>query len=95
MLPSELQYMGLEAVLSVCLLIPFIYVGLYALADPANSIRVVNKLMADTHRIEASILWGDLFAEPKPIADSPRMRICVRLAGVAIMVAGLFRLYSL
>ncbi len=87
--------MSPEAVLSLCLLVPFIYAGLYALADPSNSIRVVNKLMADTHRIEASILWGDLFAEPKPIADSPRARICLRFAGVAIMVAGLFRLYSL
>jgi len=56
---------------------------------------VVNKLMADSHRIEASILWGDLFAEPKPIADSPRMRICVRFAGLAMMAAGLFRLHAL
>jgi len=87
--------MSAEVVLSVSLLVPFIYAGLYALADPSNSIRVVNKLMADTHRIEASILWGELFAEPKPIAESPRMRICVRFAGVAIMAAGLFRLYSL
>ena len=87
--------MSPEAVFSVCLLVPFIYAGLYALADPSNSIRVVNKLMADTHRIEASILWGELFAEPRPITDSPRMRMCVRFAGVAMMVAGLFRLYSL
>jgi len=84
-----------EIVFSLCLLIPFIYAGLYAVADPANSIRVVNKLMAETHRIEASILWGNLFAEPRPIADSLLMRICVRFAGVAIMAAGLFRLYSL
>jgi hypothetical protein len=84
-----------EIVFSLCLLIPFIYAGLYALTDPSNSIRIVNKLMADTHRIEASILWGDLFAEPKPIADSPRMRICGRIAGVAIMAAGLFRLHAL
>jgi hypothetical protein len=84
-----------EIVLTLCLLVPFIYAGLYALADPSNSIRVVNKLMADTHRIEASILWGELFAEPRPIADSPLMRICARFAGVAIMAAGLFRLYSL
>jgi hypothetical protein len=84
-----------EIVFSLCLLIPFIYAGLYALADPSNSIRVVNKLMADTHRIEASILWGDLFAEPKPIVDSPRMRIWVRFAGIVIMAAGLLRLHAL
>lgn len=87
--------MSPEVVLSLCLLIPFIYAGLYAVADPSNSIRVVNKLLADTHRMEASILWGDLFAAPKPIADSRRARICLRFAGVAVMAAGLFRLHSL
>jgi hypothetical protein len=41
------------------------------LTDPASSIRVVNKIMAEAHRIEANVLFGDLFAEPTPIADSP------------------------
>ena len=87
--------MSPELVLSVCLLVPVLYAGLYLLTDPGNSIRVVNKLMAESHRLEASILWGDLFAEPKPIADSRRARICLRLGGLAVMAAGLFRLYSL
>jgi hypothetical protein len=76
-------------------LIPFIYAGLYALTDPASSIRVVNKLMADAHRIEANILLGDLFAEPTPIADSRTSRGLLRLAGLAMMMAGLLRLRSL
>ena len=84
-----------ETVFSVCLLVPFIYAGLYMLVDPSNSIRVLNKLMADTHRIEASILLGELLSEPKPIPDSLRLRICCRCAGIAVMAAGLFRLYSL
>jgi hypothetical protein len=87
--------MNPQSVFSLCLLIPFIYMGLYMLTDPANSIRVLNKLMADTHRIESSILFGDLFTEPKPVENSPRMRIFLRFAGVAVMVGGLFRLHSL
>ncbi|HYV62790.1 MAG TPA: hypothetical protein VE958_08950 [Bryobacteraceae bacterium] len=87
--------MSSEILLSLCLLVPLIYAGLYALTDPLASIRVVNKLMADTHRIEASILWGNLFAEPKPFADCLKTRFCFRFAGLAIMAAGLFRLYSL
>ena len=51
------------------MLVPFIYAGLYTLTDPASSIRMVNKLMADAHRIEANTILGDLFAEPTPIAD--------------------------
>jgi hypothetical protein len=56
---------------------------------------VVNKLMADAHRIEANILLGDLFAEPTPIADSRTSRGLLRLAGLAMMMAGLLRLRSL
>lgn len=87
--------MSPESIVSLCLLVPFIYAGLYALTDPSNSIRVVNKLVADTHRIEANILWGDLFAEPRPIADSRRSRNLLRFVGLAIMAIGLFRLRSL
>ena len=87
--------MSPEIALRLCALIPFIYAGLYALTDPASSIRVVNKVMAEAHRIEANTLLGDFFAEPKPIADSRASRIGLRLAGVAMMAAGLFRLYSL
>ena len=87
--------MSPEVVLSLCLLVPFLYAGLYLLTDPASSIRVVNKVMADSHRIEASILWGELFAAPRPIGDSRTTRICLRFLGVAVMVAGLLRLYSL
>ena len=87
--------MSPEVVLSLCLLVPFIYAGLYMLANPSNSIRVLNKLMADTHQIEASILMGELFSAPKPILDSAKARIWFRFAGLAIMVIGLFRLQSL
>ena len=87
--------MSPQSVFSLCLLIPFIYAGLYMLTDPASSLRVLNKLMADTHRIEASILLGELFEEPKPVVNSLRTRICLRFAGLAVMAAGLFRLYSL
>ena len=87
--------MSPQVVVSLCVLVPLIYAGLYTLTDPASSIRVVNKLMADAHRIEAETLLGDLFAEPRPLADSLRIRSCLRVAGVAIMAAGLFRLYSL
>ena len=84
-----------EAVLSLCLLIPLIYAGLYTLTDPASSIRVANKVMAEAHRIEASTILGDLFAEPTPIVDSRVSRIWLRVAGLAMMAAGLLRLYSL
>ena len=84
-----------ETLLRLCALIPFIYAGLYTLTDPASSIRVVNRVMAHTHRIEAETLLGDLFAEPKPFVDSVTKRGCWRLAGLAMMAAGLFRLYSL
>lgn len=87
--------MNPEVLLRLCVLVPFIYAGLYALTDPANSIRVVNKFMSDAHRIEANILWGDLFSEPKPIVDSRRARNYLRIAGLAAMAAGLFRLHSL
>jgi len=87
--------MSPEAVLSLCLLVPFLFAGLYLLTDPAKSIQVVNKVRADSHRLESGLLWGSFFAEPKPIADSFGTRICSRLAGVAVMAAGLFRLYSL
>ncbi|MCU1339773.1 MAG: hypothetical protein JWO19_5354 [Bryobacterales bacterium] len=87
--------MSPESIVSLCLLVPFIYAGLYTLTDPSSSIRVVNKLMADAHRLEASTLLGDLFAEPRPIVDSLRTRGWLRFAGLAIMAAGLFRLYSL
>ena len=87
--------MSPEIVLSVCLLVPVIYAGLYALTDPSSSIRVVNKLRADTHRMEASTLFGDLFPGPRPIADSRTNRRLLRLAGLAIMLLGLFRLRSL
>jgi len=87
--------MSPEIVISLCLLVPIIYAGLYTLTDPASSIRVVNKILADTHRLEASTLWGDLFAEPKPIVDSRTTRRILRVAGLAIMILGLFRLRSL
>lgn len=87
--------MSPEVILRLCVLVPVLYAGLYLLTDPGNSIRVVNKLMAESHRMEASILWGDLFAEPKPIGDSRRIRLCLRLAGMAVLAAGLFRLHSL
>jgi hypothetical protein len=84
-----------EVALRLGALIPCIYAGLYTLTDPASSIRVVNKIMAEAHRIEANVLFGDLFAEPKPIADSRASRTLLRLAGLAMMLAGLIRLYSL
>jgi hypothetical protein len=87
--------MSPEVVLSLCLLVPLIYAGLYMLTTPSHSIRVVNKLLADTHRIEASILMCELFPEPRPIIDSLKARSWLRCAGLAVMVAGLFRLYSL
>ena len=87
--------MSPESVVSLCLLVPFIYAGLYTLTDPASSIRVVNRVVADAHRIEANLLLGALFAEPRPMPDSPRTRIYWRLAGLAMMAAGLFRLHSL
>lgn len=87
--------MSSEVVLSLCPLLPFLYAGLYTLADPASSIRFMNKLMADVHRLEANTLWGDLFAAPRPIADSRMIRHCLRLAAFAMVVSGLFRLFSL
>jgi hypothetical protein len=84
-----------EVALRLCVLIPFIYAGLYTLTNPAGSIRVVNKVMAEAHRIEANVLFGDFFAAPKPIADSRVSRAFLRLAGLAMMAAGLIRLYSL
>jgi hypothetical protein len=87
--------MSPEAALHLAVLIPFIYAGLYTLTDPASSIRVVNKVMAEAHRIEANTLMGDLFAEPKPIADSRASRAWLRFAGLAMVMAGLIRLYSL
>jgi hypothetical protein len=76
-------------------LVPFIYAGLYTLTDPASSIRVVNKLMLEAHRIEANTILGDLFAEPAPIVNNGAMRLGLRFAGAAMMAAGLLRLYSL
>ncbi len=87
--------MSPEVVLRLCALVPLIYAGLYTLTDPASSIRVTNKFMAEAHRIEANALFGDLFAEPKPISDSRASRAFLRLAGLAMMMAGLIRLSSL
>ena len=87
--------MSPEVALHLCVLVPFIYAGLYALTDPTGSIRAVNKFMAEAHRIEANMLFGDLFAEPTPIVDSRASRAFLRFAGVAMMLAGLIRLDSL
>ena len=87
--------MSPEVALSLSVLVPFIYAGLYTLTDPASSIRVVNKFRAEAHRIEANTLLGDVFAAPTPSADSPASRAWLRFAGVAMMLAGLIRLYSL
>jgi hypothetical protein len=87
--------MSPDIALHLFVLVPFIYAGLYTLTDPASSIRVANKVMAEAHRIEANTLLGDLFAEPTPIADSSRSRAWLRFAGLAMVVAGLLRLYSL
>jgi hypothetical protein len=87
--------MSPEILLRLCALVPLIYAGLYTLTDPASSIRVVNKFMAEAHRIEANILLGDLFAEPAPIVDSRASRAWLRLAGLVLMLAGLIRLYLL
>ena len=87
--------MSPKVALSLSVLVPFIYAGLYTLTDPASSIRVVNKFRAEAHRIEANTLLGDVFAAPTPIADSPASRAWLRFAGVAMMLAGLIRLYSL
>ena len=87
--------MSPEVLLRLAALVPFIYAGLYTLTDPASSIRVVNKVMAEAHRIESNTLLGDLFAEPRPILDRPGTRVFLRITGVAIVLAGLLRLYSL
>jgi hypothetical protein len=96
-MPAVLRFCTVspEAIFSLCLLIPFLYAGLYALAAPSDAIRVLNKLMADTHRIEANTILGELFAAPTPLADKGVTRLCLRLAGFVMMAAGLFRLYSL
>ena len=77
------------------MLIPIIYAGLYALTDPSRFIRIVNKIVADTHRLEAGTLFGDLFAAPRAIPDSGTSRLCLRFMGLALMVLGLFRLRTL
>lgn len=87
--------MGPEVLLRLCVLVPLIYAGLYALTDPASSIRVVNKLMADAHRIEANTILGEIFDQPTPFTDSGRNRFYWRTGGVLIMCSGLFRLYLL
>jgi hypothetical protein len=87
--------MSPEVFLRLSVLIPLIYAGLYALTDPASSIRVANKVMAEAHRIESNTILGDLFAEPTPITDSRGSRAWWRLAGLAMMLAALLRLYSL
>jgi hypothetical protein len=87
--------MSPEIILRLCVLIPFIYAGLYTLTDPASSIRVANKVMAEAHRIEANTLLGELFAEPTPIEDSGASRAWLRFAGLVMVVAGLLRLYFL
>jgi hypothetical protein len=86
--------MDARVVVTLCQLMPFLYAGMYMLAHPSSSIRVVNKVLADTHRLESNMV-GELFAEPKPIADSRNSRWCLRAVGLAMLVAGLFRLYSL
>ena len=87
--------MSPEGVLSLCLLIPFLYAGVHMLTDPSNSIRVLNRILADTHRIETSVLLVEWFAEPRPIANSRIARVSCRCAGLIAVAAGLFRLYSL
>jgi len=87
--------MSPEGILSLCLLVPLIYAGLYTVTDPSSTIRVVNKLVADTHRLEAITLFGDLFAEPTPIGESRTSRWLFRFTGLAIMAIALFRLHSL
>lgn len=87
--------MSPEAIFSLCLLVPFLYAGLYALAAPSDAIRLLNKLMADTHRIEANTILGELFAAPTPLGDRALTRLSLRFAGLVMLVAGLFRLYSL
>ena len=87
--------MSPEVLLRLSVLVPLIYAGLYTLTDPASSIRVANKIMAEAHRIEVNTLLGDLFAEPTPIPDSRGSRAWLRFAGLVMMAAGLLRLYSL
>ncbi len=87
--------MSPEVLLRLLGLVPLIYAGLYTLADPAGSIRIVNKVVSDAHRIESTTILGDLFAEPTPIANSRGMRAFWRAAGLALMSAGLIRLYFL
>jgi hypothetical protein len=87
--------MSPEIALRLCVLVPFIYAGLYALTDPANSVRLVNKIMAEAHRIEANTILGDYFSEPKPIPGGRGSLVGVRMAGAAMMCVGLLRIYSL
>jgi hypothetical protein len=87
--------MNLEILLRLGILVPFIYAGLYTLTDPSSSIRVANKFMADAHQIEAGTILGEIFGEPTPIVNSPRNCLYWRIAGVAMMAAGLLRLYAL
>ena len=51
--------------------------------------------LAEAHRIEENTLLGGLFAEPAPIANSRGSRAWLRVAGLSMVVSGLFRLYSL
>jgi len=96
-MPAVLRFCTVspEAIFSLCLLIPFLYAGLYALAAPSDAIRVLNKLMAHTHRIEANTILGELFAAPTPLVDKRLTRMGLRFAGLVMLAAGLFRLYSL
>ena len=87
--------MTITIALSLCVLVPFIFAGLYMLVDPSNSIRLLNKFQADMYQLEANTLLGEIFGEPKPITDSRIARLCFRAAGLGVMVAGLLRLYSL
>lgn len=83
--------MPVETILSLAILLPLIYAGLYMLAFPSIGIKGLNWFRAETHRIERSWFWLVAFPEPKPLADSPIVRVSVRFAGVVIMAAGLFK----
>ena len=87
--------MSVEVLLRLGALLPIIHAGLYTLTVPANSIRFVNRIMAQAHQIESQTILGDLFAEPKPFVDSSRNRTYWRIAGLATLAAGLLRLYAL
>ena len=89
--------MNPEAVLSLCLLVPFIYAGLYALTDPSSSIRVVNKVMADSASDRGEHSVGRSIRGTQANHRLPHECRTMRCASpaLAIMAAGLFRLYSL